>query len=213
MYSPFSCAPIYLDFDVNTLIQRKHEKRHERPFGCTFTACTKRFGSKNDWKRHENSQHPLREIWKCDERHASKPSQICSKIDYQRDDFKQHLAKAHSINEGEHVTSKLEHCRIDKTYEERFWCGFCKEIVHTKSAGQVAGTERFDHIGDHYAGRHGKEPCNPDEWRQIDHGYIDLDVVVADIDLDTKYEHPVVSGKKRKRSRAIGNADDSGYSN
>ncbi|KAJ1326619.1 KRAB domain-containing zinc finger protein [Microdochium nivale] len=200
---------------------RKHEKRHEKPFGCTFLACTKRFGSKNDWKRHENSQHPLREMWKCDERHASNPSQICSNIDYQRDDFEQHLAKVHSISESDHVAVKLERCWIAKTYDERFWCGFCNEIVHTKSTGQVAGTERFDHIGDHYAGRHGKKPRNPDDWEHVDIGYINQSVPVADTDLDMKRagskryscsitnEYPVVSGKKRKRPQSVGNVDDS----
>ncbi|RYP55378.1 hypothetical protein DL768_000133 [Monosporascus sp. mg162] len=43
---------------------KKHEKRHSKPYGCTFPTCNKRFGSKNDWKRHENSQHFLLEVWR-----------------------------------------------------------------------------------------------------------------------------------------------------
>ncbi|KXJ91032.1 hypothetical protein Micbo1qcDRAFT_68861 [Microdochium bolleyi] len=200
---------------------RKHEKRHQKPFGCTFPECPKRFGSKNDWKRHENSQHPLREMWKCDERHPSKPSEPCSKIEYQRDDFRQHLVQIHSINEGQQVEFKVEHCWIDKNYDERFWCGFCNKIVPTKSTGQVAGTERFDHIGNHYAGRNGEAPRNIDDWRHVDLGYLNMGATASDTDPDTKkmedngQSYPMTdeqlsaSGKKRKRPRAAGNADDS----
>ncbi|KAM3415704.1 hypothetical protein BST61_g9218 [Cercospora zeina] len=35
----------------------KHIKRHTRPYGCTFPLCNKIFGSRNDWKRHELTQH------------------------------------------------------------------------------------------------------------------------------------------------------------
>ncbi|RWA07760.1 hypothetical protein EKO27_g7355, partial [Xylaria grammica] len=43
---------------------KKHEKRHEKPYGCTMPGCERRFGSKNDWKRHENTQHPMSETWR-----------------------------------------------------------------------------------------------------------------------------------------------------
>ncbi|KAF2212455.1 hypothetical protein CERZMDRAFT_106186 [Cercospora zeae-maydis SCOH1-5] len=36
---------------------KKHIKRHTRPYGCTFSLCNKTFGSRNDWKRHELTQH------------------------------------------------------------------------------------------------------------------------------------------------------------
>ncbi|KAL4951312.1 hypothetical protein BDW69DRAFT_170355 [Aspergillus filifer] len=36
---------------------KKHQKRHERPYGCTFYQCEKAFGSKADWKCHEQSRH------------------------------------------------------------------------------------------------------------------------------------------------------------
>jgi hypothetical protein len=44
---------------------RKHLKRHKRPYGCTFQNCNKCFGSKSDWKRHENSQHFQMPTWRC----------------------------------------------------------------------------------------------------------------------------------------------------
>ena len=33
-------------------------KRHTRPYGCTACECDKRFGSRSDWKRHEETVHP-----------------------------------------------------------------------------------------------------------------------------------------------------------
>ncbi|KAL2129881.1 hypothetical protein VTI74DRAFT_7173 [Chaetomium olivicolor] len=47
---------------------KKHQKRHLKPYSCTFPKCDKKFGSKNDWKRHENSQHFQLEIWRCAEK-------------------------------------------------------------------------------------------------------------------------------------------------
>lgn len=51
--------------------------KHERPFICTFSfaGCDQTFGSKNEWKRHVNSQHMHLACWKCDlasckDRHA-----------------------------------------------------------------------------------------------------------------------------------------------
>lgn len=45
------------EVECNNTDDRKHVARHERPFGCTYETCTKKFGSKNDWKRHEHTQH------------------------------------------------------------------------------------------------------------------------------------------------------------
>ena len=74
---------------------RKHMKRHERPYGCTFLACNKTFGSKNDWKRHENSQHFHLETWRCDK---EKPEGgACAKVSYRRQTFQEHLKKEHDI--------------------------------------------------------------------------------------------------------------------
>jgi hypothetical protein len=42
-------------------------KRHDRPYGCTFSACNKTFGSKHDWKRHENSRHIFAQAGPCEE--------------------------------------------------------------------------------------------------------------------------------------------------
>ncbi|KAG8530854.1 uncharacterized protein KY384_004211 [Bacidia gigantensis] len=57
------------------LEDRKHMQRHDRPYTCTaheshvsHEMCTKTFGSKSDWKRHERTMHEdvsLMEAWWC----------------------------------------------------------------------------------------------------------------------------------------------------
>jgi hypothetical protein len=126
-------------------------KRHERPYGCTFLTCNKVFGSKNDWKRHENSQHFHLETWRCDQ---EKPKGgACSKVCYRRQTFQDHLKKEHQILDDVTVKERLDNCRIGRNCQARFWCGFCNKLVELKKKGLEAWTERFDHIDDHFMGR------------------------------------------------------------
>ncbi|KAF8446961.1 hypothetical protein BDZ91DRAFT_132184 [Kalaharituber pfeilii] len=88
----------------------KHLKRHSKPFGCTHDGCNKVFGAKNDWKRHENSQHHQLECWKCDIRKydvQSSPSalgadaaDICGKCFFRKADFVKHLKVVHGNTDG-----------------------------------------------------------------------------------------------------------------
>lgn len=168
---------------------RKHMKRHERPYGCTFLSCGKTFGSKNDWKRHENSQHFQIETWRCD---GSLPEGgPCSKVYYKRQSFLEHLVKQHlvppsgspprapstspnSVGSGsavaedeEQYKDKLESCRIGRNSQDRFWCGFCVQLVDLRKKGLDAWTERFDHIDDHFMGRRTKKVGIRD-WVPVD---------------------------------------------
>lgn len=142
-------------------------KRHEKPYGCTFQGCIKRFGSKNDWKRHENSQHFLLEVWKCDAERSDKPLETCGKVSHRRETFRQHLANNHHL-QGEAVESKLEECRVGRNCEARFWCGFCQEIIEIRQKGLHAWTERFNHIDNHLAGRDGLPKKQFDDWKSVD---------------------------------------------
>lgn len=49
-------------------LQSHIKKQHTRPFNCVFNfaGCTSTFASKNEWKRHVNSQHLVLEYWLCD---------------------------------------------------------------------------------------------------------------------------------------------------
>ncbi|KAI0535431.1 hypothetical protein GGR58DRAFT_504330 [Xylaria digitata] len=140
---------------------KKHEKRHEKPYGCTLPDCDKRFGSKNDWKRHENTQHFMLEMWKCDE-------EGCEKLCHRREMFKAHLEKDHQIDDQNKLEAKLEKCRLGRNYEARFWCGFCGKVIEIKQKGNQARTERFDHIDEHFSGRNERTRKEISEWKNFD---------------------------------------------
>ncbi|KAH8596292.1 hypothetical protein B0O99DRAFT_651526 [Bisporella sp. PMI_857] len=160
---------------------KKHMKRHSRPYGCTFATCTKTFGSKNDWKRHENSQHFHLETWRCIE---EKPEGgLCAKVCYRRQTFQEHLKKDHSITTDNAVKQKVEACRIGRNCQARFWCGFCTNLVDLTKKGIDAWTERFDHIDDHFMGRGALEKQSIRDWVPVDSdkpkGDLELSVVDA----------------------------------
>jgi len=137
---------------------RKHVKRHTRPYGCTFRGCRKIFGSKNDWKRHENSQHFQLEMWRC--RQNGLHGKDCAKIFYRRESFQNHLEKAHQLSNEQKIKQEITHQRIGRNRQSRFWCGFCREIIDLTKRGLEAWDERFTHIGDHF----NKEKKNISEW-------------------------------------------------
>ena len=130
---------------------RKHQKRHTRPYGCTFPGCSKKLGSKNDWKRHENTQHYQIETWRCHE--ASKSSAIgqCASIFYRREQFQAHLRDKHQIQDDKCIQDQCTRYRIGRNGQGKFWCGFCQKIVELQKKGLEAWEERFGHIDNlHY---------------------------------------------------------------
>lgn len=131
-------------------------KRHTRPYGCTFPRCKKKFGSKNDWKRHENSQHFQQETYRC--RCPDAAGQECCQVFYCRDAFKTHL-NHHSCTD-EQVEQECRERHIGRNGQGRFWCGFCKNILKLDQRGIEAWDERFKHIGDHF----NKENCDIKDW-------------------------------------------------
>lgn len=141
-------------------------KRHSRPYGCTFTTCSKSFGSKNDWKRHENSQHYHLETWRCDEEKLE--GGPCAKVCYRRQTFQDHLSKDHSISDEAGIKSKVEGCRIGRNCQSRFWCGFCTRLIDLTKKGIDAWTERFDHIDDHFMGRRDMPKQDIQDWVPMD---------------------------------------------
>ncbi|KAI8962838.1 hypothetical protein F5Y11DRAFT_347031 [Daldinia sp. FL1419] len=136
---------------------KKHEKRHSKPYGCTQEGCKKRFGSKNDWKRHENSQHTPVEHWICEMR-ADESSEACGNKFLRRELFKQHLSVSHHIEDQNSLDHKIETCRIGRDVETLSWCGFCQAYI------KVTPSDRFNHIDDHYFGRNNREKRIFDEW-------------------------------------------------
>jgi hypothetical protein len=156
---------------------RKHMKRHSRPYGCTFFTCSKTFGSKNDWKRHENSQHFHLETWRCDAEKAE--GGACAKVCYRRQSFQEHLKKDHDISDLELLKTKADACRIGRNCQARFWCGFCTKLIDLTKKGVEAWTERFDHIDDHFMGRRGLTKQGIQDWIPVD-----SDKPKGDVELD-----------------------------
>ncbi|AEO62389.1 uncharacterized protein THITE_2106500 [Thermothielavioides terrestris NRRL 8126] len=148
---------------------KKHQKRHARPYACTFAKCDKTFGSKNDWKRHENSQHFQLEIWRCAEKAsgAAAADQECGKVCHRRESLKSHLERDHGIHDPATLERKLADCRMGRNFESRFWCGFCQKTIEPTGKGGPAHSERFDHIDDHFNGR-GVPKADIKDWKHVD---------------------------------------------
>jgi hypothetical protein len=146
---------------------KKHIKRHDRPYGCTFAKCPKKFGSKNDWKRHETSQHFQLEVWKCSEPKSSNPTEKCGNSSRDRAPFKKHMMSEHNRSEGDELDQLLEKYHLGRNCESRFWCGFCEEIMDVKQTGLTAWKERYDHIDNHITG-HGTAQMSMSQWKMID---------------------------------------------
>lgn len=136
-----------------------------KPYACTFAFCDKKFGSKNDWKRHENSQHYQHELWKCNEKTDSNPDSICGKPCHRREQFRAHLAKDHSIMSPSTVDSKLEQCQVGQNCDSSFWCGFCNKVIDVEEKGLKAWASRFNHIDDHFSGR-GRPKMDISQWKR-----------------------------------------------
>ncbi|GKT50356.1 uncharacterized protein ColSpa_10537 [Colletotrichum spaethianum] len=113
------------------------------------------------------------------------------------------------------VDKALDKCRVGRNGEPRFWCGFCVKIVEIAKKGTNAWAERFNHIDNHYAGRHSLPKKDHSDWVAVDRELpeIDLSGSLSDSsDDDSADESPVavisrkpedtpkaVSGQRRKR--------------
>lgn len=143
---------------------RKHMKRHTRPYGCTFAKCYKRFGSRNEWKRHENTQHFLSEMWRC---HLPRNNgHACGNLAHDKQQFAMHLFDAHKISPGTEKSNTTCHdMHLGREGHHHFWCGFCNKLIEQEEGFQPGAWDvRFKHIGDHFD----KEGLNIDDWIDIE---------------------------------------------
>ncbi|KAL5337806.1 hypothetical protein BJX70DRAFT_223774 [Aspergillus crustosus] len=124
---------------------KKHQKRHERPYGCTFPGCDKTFGSKADWKRHEQSQHFGVQSWQCTLPDTTQTNALCARMFDRQDAYAQHLETHHLVDEEEMQISICRN-RLGWNGEPQFWCGFCCEIIDLQGDGLAAWNQRFNHI-------------------------------------------------------------------
>ncbi|KAG6003737.1 hypothetical protein E4U43_000880, partial [Claviceps pusilla] len=117
------------------------------------------FGSKDDWKRHESTQHYNTESWICRE-------EGCEHECNRRESFKLHLRNDHCLS-VESIDHKVEQCRQGRNWDTEFWCGFCVkyiEVDRTDGAGN-AWIQRVDHIEAHFCGKGTFVKQRIEEWR------------------------------------------------
>ncbi|KAL6873316.1 hypothetical protein HDV57DRAFT_511245 [Trichoderma longibrachiatum] len=164
---------------------RKHMKRHKKPYGCTYKTCNKHFGSKNDWKRHESSQHFQLESWNC-----NMPG--CDKVLPHRELFRSHLLNHHKLTDGQEVENKLESCRLGRHCDPRFWCGFCDRFVEVTGEVVNSWTKRCDHIDNHLFGKDGMEKRTMSEWHYLE------DKLAEEEREGVALERPSETSEKRK---------------
>lgn len=130
--------------ESNKYPNRKHQKRHERPYGCTFPHCAKSFGSKADWKRHEISQHLNVQSWFCPLQENHKTGS-CGQIFHREDTYAKHLSERHRVSKPR-VLETLQSTRLDLAGQSHFWCGFCNHSIALRRTDSDALDERFNHI-------------------------------------------------------------------
>ncbi|KAK2868081.1 hypothetical protein FQN49_003186, partial [Arthroderma sp. PD_2] len=124
---------------------KKHVKRHDRPYGCTFADCYKRFGSKADWKRHEIARHSHVPAWRCDDPDRDYLSRDCARMFERKEVYRAHL-RDHGVHNEAQIRQRLEDNKIGGDCQFQFWCGFCKGLVKVTRESFYASNERFDHI-------------------------------------------------------------------
>ncbi|KAL7801451.1 hypothetical protein V8C43DRAFT_301447 [Trichoderma afarasin] len=169
---------------------RKHMKRHDKPYGCTYKTCCKKFGSKNDWKRHESSQHFQLESWNC-----NIPG--CDKVLPRRELFKWHLINHHNEQDSQKIDKLQEECRLGRHCDPRFWCGFCDKFVEITGEVVNSWTKRCDHIDSHLFGKDGLEKKDMSQWRY-------LEDKLAEGEPEAKVaESSSKAGKKRKATEDV----------
>ena len=153
-----------------------------RAFPCPFAiyGCGSTFGSKNEWKRHVNTQHMRTRYWRCDQcdQGERKPN------DFNRKDlFIQHVRRMHPLEtekasktkttgprsgkndpEERELASIANRCfRSIRSPPEASGCLFCDASFN----GSGTWDERLEHIGKHMEGakKEHDEPMDPKDWQ------------------------------------------------
>ncbi|KAK5130685.1 hypothetical protein LTR08_001846 [Meristemomyces frigidus] len=142
------------------------DKRKKRE--CDLS-CWKRFGSRNDWKRHEYSQHFLIQGWRC-ELHLL-TGQKCGMLLHDEDEVHRHLERQHTTMLQHEMTARgmsmkvllqrlADDMHLGREAHQQYFCGFCDKLIVQGPNTLDAFDERAKHIGDHYD----KDDSNIDDW-------------------------------------------------
>ncbi|EME88081.1 uncharacterized protein MYCFIDRAFT_209696 [Pseudocercospora fijiensis CIRAD86] len=136
-------------------------KRHTRPYGCTWPNCAKKFGSRNDWKRHESGQHYLVEMWKCGRARPTDGGTCLRRPFLAKEQMIRHLkGPEHQMTTAHEIEQECENFHLAREGHVHFWCGFCKTLIAQPEDTMNAWENRFKHIGDHFD----HEKRDIDDW-------------------------------------------------
>lgn len=143
---------------------RKHRKRHEKNFGCTFDECYSKFGTKWEWKRHEQNQHIQNEAWRCKYKEGNTQ---CQSLFSESKAFEEHLIehfdKSNRRVGKEEFAKEVEDCHLPKKWLGSYWCGYCPGIIRSmKKYGRDMDDERVEHIGGHI-----HQGCRSSDWVEL----------------------------------------------
>jgi hypothetical protein len=146
----------------------------------------------------------------------------CTKVCNRRETFRAHLSKEHSKTALD-IEVKLDRCRVGRNHEKGFWCGFCEEFIPAQQDSINAWAARYDHIDDHFSGKHNMEKKSISEWKHPDAEHSDgeagsigkLDAQVGSDDeskTSTKSDGASINGDEgaspdRKRKSDVGCGD------
>ena len=176
-------SPSYQAKTATTKSNACCQSNSNRSFPCPFAiyGCLSVFGSKNEWKRHVNTQHMRTGYWRCDQCDQSerKPN------DFNRKDlFIQHVRRMHPQTNGKTAKPRTNGPRSAKNDPEeqemaevahrcfrrircppeKSGCLFCD----AKFNGPSTWDERLEHIGKHMEAtkKDNEEPVDPKDWQE-----------------------------------------------
>ena len=206
---------------IHLTIRKHMNQQHLRPFLCVFyfAGCTQTFGSKNEWKRHVNSQHLQLSYWHCDDSLCADRKAIFNRKDL----FGQHLKRMHPPPAGSksaatiHMEAVIERCRIERRQPpQQSRCGYCKQEFE----GPTGWEQRMEHVGQHYEKNNYKE-FSSDRWVPdrglinwaLEHGIIDENNDGSYTIISTGKDAIVKAGVEQKKlaregMARVGYADD-----
>lgn len=124
-----------------------------REYACVYPRCSNKSKSRDDWFRHDSSQHFQIEMWVC--LHKTATGQRCLDLSYNTQCFEQHL----QTHEGTVPSEDIKSSRIGRNGQFQYWCGFCAQLQKLETVRSEAWHERAGHILDHF-----NKGCTPSDW-------------------------------------------------
>ncbi|PGH17057.1 hypothetical protein AJ79_01441 [Helicocarpus griseus UAMH5409] len=142
---------------IEKAINRLFPEAPHIQYACT--QCFTEFKNREEWTRHENTQHFQLQAWRCPQPSVIPPSTIspstthptteCSQLFHQREAFEEHLSTVHGC-EKTTVGAMVAASVIGRNGQRQTWCGFCRKLVPLQKEGLEAWEERFNHFEEHF---------------------------------------------------------------